>query len=387
MRHANRAVVTPGVVQWALERADVSTADLATALATSEASVGEWLDGSKQPTFRQARAIATRLHVPFGFLFLLEPPPENLPIPDFRTVDGASVGSISVDLRDVLLITMRKQDWLSEYLRQSGAEPVEVVGRARTGAIATEIADDIRQALDIPEGPDRSTRPDEFLRDLVRRVESLGVRVQKNGVVGNNTHRPLHVAEFRGFALSDEYAPFIFINSVDAQQAQTFTLIHELAHIWRGDTGISGGVDQGSSSVERLCNQVASAVLVPPQEFLRAWQPDLAPRDAIQAASRYFRVSRYAIAIRAFQNSLISQETLTILLDEYRQELAKPRASSEGGGGDFYRTLVSRNGRSFTGGVIEAMNRQQVLIRDAAALLDAKPSQLSRISQEISGGE
>ena len=387
MRHANRAVVTPEVMQWALERADVNTPDLATALATSEASVGEWLDGSKQPTFRQARAIATRLHVPFGFLFLPEPPPENLPIPDFRTVDGELLGSISVDLRDVLLITMRKQDWLSEYLRQSGAEPVEVVGRARTVATATEIADDIRRALDIPEGPDRSTRPDEFLRDLIRRVESIGVRVQKNGVVGNNTHRPLQVAEFRGFALSDAYAPFIFINSVDAQQAQIFTLIHELAHIWRGDTGISGGVDQGSSSVETLCNQVASAALVPPREFLRAWQPDLEPRDAIQAVARYFRVSRYVIAIRAFQNSLISQETLTILLDEYRQELTKPRASGEGGGGDFYRTLVSRNGRSFTSGVIEAMNRQQVLIRDAAALLDAKPSQLSRISQEISGGQ
>jgi Zn-dependent peptidase ImmA (M78 family) len=70
---------------------------------------------------------------------------------------------------------------------------------------------------------------------------------------------------FRGFALADDVAPFVAVNANDSKGAQSFTMIHELAHLWLGLTGVSGR--DGEREVEKFCNDVAGEFLLPSPEL------------------------------------------------------------------------------------------------------------------------
>jgi Zn-dependent peptidase ImmA (M78 family) len=86
-------------------------------------------------------------------------------------------------------------------------------------------------------------------------------------LIGNlgSHHTTIDVTTFRGFALSDDVAPFIVINDQDAQAAWSFTLLHELTHLWLGQTGVSGA--RAEQKIERFCNDVAGEVLLPIEEL------------------------------------------------------------------------------------------------------------------------
>jgi Zn-dependent peptidase ImmA (M78 family) len=78
-------------------------------------------------------------------------------------------------------------------------------------------------------------------------------------------HSAIPVSAFRGFAIADPIAPFIVINDGDAKAAWSFTLLHELVHLWLGATGVSGGVPE--MQIERFCNEVAGAFLLSPVDL------------------------------------------------------------------------------------------------------------------------
>ena len=134
------------------------------------------------------------------------------------------------------------------------------------GADIPRVASEIRQTLhfDIGERGQARTWMD-ALRLFVDLAEKIGILVMVSGVVGSNNKRTLEPEEFRGFTLVDNLAPLIFINARDTKAAQMFTLAHELAHIWVGESGVSDtqAVEKPDEQTERWCNQVAAELLVP----------------------------------------------------------------------------------------------------------------------------
>ncbi len=73
-----------------------------------------------------------------------------------------------------------------------------------------------------------------------RVAKRAGVLVLVLGNLGSH-HTDLGVEVFRGFSLADDLVPFVVVNPKDSAAARCFTLLHELAHLWVGEPGISGG--------------------------------------------------------------------------------------------------------------------------------------------------
>ena len=344
------ALVTSGILRWARERAGISVGVLARKVGLKPEKVAEWERGISRPTFRQAEKLAQVTHVPFGYLFLFEPPEEQLPIPDLCVAAGRVLPHLDTDFKDTLRDVQFKLDWYRDYRTDHGHGPLPFVGRFGLSAEPDKVTEDIRRTLGVDAAEREQTRTWEgYFQLLVSKAEKAGVWVMRNGVVGNNTHRPLSVDVFCGFAISDPVAPVIFINGQDAKAAQIFTLAHELAHIWLGQSGVSDpfhagiGDERRDGKTEKLCNTVAAEFLVPRMEFDAAWDGDARLEENVQRLSAQFRVSRVVVAIRAQKMGRIGRDEFDVFFDAERQRWRQERDASEPGG-NYYRTVKTRNG-------------------------------------------
>ena len=175
--------------------------------------------------------------------------------------------------------------------------------------------------------------------------------------------------EFRGFALSDAYAPLIFINGTDARSAQMFTLAHELAHLWLGDTGegLSGfrGLQAGGCDVEEFCDQAAAEFLVPAAEMQAAWQNVSKAQAPFKVLARHFKVSPVVIGRRAMDLGLVERDVFFDFYKHYTQREHQTKAQKGTGGGDFYNNQNTRVGQRFARQVIRAAKEGRIGFREA----------------------
>lgn len=363
----NRVPVNPNLIQWALNRVQLNAADLAGKFP----KLADWGYEGVFPTFKQLEDFAKTTRVPFGYLFLPEPPDIPLPIVDFRTI-GVQSPAPSPELLDTIYAMQRRQAWMRESRLDCEVERLEFIGSARIQDSALAVGREMRRTLKLEDGwATRVPNWQAAISMLREAIESLGVIVVINGVVGNNTHRALRVSEFRGFALSDEYAPLIFVNGADAKSAQMFTLAHELAHLWLGEkgSGLSGfdGIFPGGGSVEVFCDQAAAEFLVPESELRSLWQSVKRDASPFETLASRFKVSPIVIGRRAMDLLLVDRQIFFEFYEEYVNR-ERRRKNDSAGGGDFYNNQNTRVGTQFALQVMRAAKEGRIGFREAYEL-------------------
>ena len=370
MSNLNRVFVKPELLTWARRRKGVSLE----VLQKKFPKILEWEEGISQPTLKQIEKFVKTVHVPIGYLFLPEPPEESLPIPDFRTISDQAITDLNVNLLDTIYLCQEKQAWYRDYLRSHKGSGINSIGSAVLSDSPAEAAESIRIRLNFSMDERREKR-NQALTQLVSKIEDVGVLVMLSSIVGSNSHRKLEVSEFRGFALFDTLAPLIFINAADSKAAQMFTLAHELAHLWLGQSGVSdteaGKLPQ--KDIERWCNEAAAELLMPMKETREAYQSGTYLPDEIQRLANYFKVSNLVVLRRLFDAGFINETTFWKNYHEELERIGNLKSESSSGG-NFYHTLRVRNGKHFARAVIESTLEGQTLFQDALRMLGLKKS-------------
>ncbi len=203
---------------------------------------------------------------PLLTFYMEKPPRKGDRGEDFRTLPEGFLPEEDVYV-DVLIRDIKaRQSVLRETLiEEDEAETLPFIGSVSVQQDFTYIANTITQTLNFNLEEFRGLKTiDDAFKYLRAIVEEMGVFVILAGNLGSH-HSNISTNIFRGFVLADEIAPFIVINDQDAKSAWSFTLLHEMAHLWLGQTGVSGSFVE--SRIEKFCNDVASEILLPANEL------------------------------------------------------------------------------------------------------------------------
>ncbi|PSR55102.1 hypothetical protein AHMF7605_17125 [Adhaeribacter arboris] len=352
------------IITWAIARAGYELQEFAMF------PIQDWLDNKKRPTVKQLEKFSNKVHIPFGYLFLKEPPKENLPFPFFRT-GRSQTEQVSINVYDTILLTQRRQEWLIEFLEENNYEPLPFVGKFDENTDFKIIVEDIHNTLGLKnEWASSFSKFQDTLDFLTRKIEDIGIIINFNSVVGTNNTRPISVNECRGFVLVNAFAPFMFVNSADAKAAQLFTIVHELAHIWIGK---SAGFDfrklqPADAPIELLCDKVAAEFLVPENSFNQVW--DNTP--SISVLAKHFKVSQLVIARRALDLRKVSKQSFFKFYNDYIEDLKAKKEEKKSSGGDFYASAKKKISPTFAAYVDRAIKGNALLYRDAYRLTGLK---------------
>lgn len=381
------------ILKWARETSNYSIENAAHKLGLSDSKISSAVEklaayenGEKEPSRSLLIRMSKYYHRPLLTFYLDRPPSIGDRGEDFRTLpDQFEV--IENTYVDVLIRDIKaRQSTVRETLIDSDEDNVlEFIGKHDIENGVERIVETIRETLNISLD-DYRNQPShkEAFRLLRRHTEMAGIFVLLKGNLGSY-HSNIDVAVFRGFALADDIAPFIVINDRDAEAAWSFTLLHEMAHIILGKTGISGAYAE--KKIEKFCNNVASEFMLSTSEFGRFQVSDHSIETLKSEISEYAfsqKLSSSHIAYRLFRRGDIDKTMWDSLRKYYRnrwierRNLIKEKNSQKDGGPSYYIVKHYK-----LGALVELVQRLtyagSLTTTKAGMLLDVKPLKVHRL--------
>lgn len=367
---------------WARETAGLDLETAAKALGIKVDKLEAIELGEAEPSRPQLLNMSKVYRRPLVTFYMEKPPARGERGEDFRTLPPDRTQADDAVL-DALIRDVRGRQGLVRSLTEDEdeAKPLRFIGSASmkdgTEAVLASIKKALR--LDISEYR-RQPNSEKAFAYLRSQAENAGIFVLLMGNLGTH-HSAIAVETFRGFAIADRFAPFVVINDQDARTAWSFTLMHEIAHLWLGTSGVSGvSVEK---AIERFCNEVASAFLLPANEL--AGLQVSAETDQARAielitefANKRF-ISRRMVAYALLKSRRIDQATWQRLdnalhtLWQKDKALQKAKDRENENGPSYYVVRRHRLGTALLGFVERSMGAGSLTPVKAARVLGVKP--------------
>jgi len=389
---ADKASITPNVMKWARESARMTEEIASSKVSVTTAKLVEWETGTSQPTIRQAQKLAKAYKRPFALFFLPDIPNDFQPLRDFRKSGSKSLTTSSIFIiREI----QQKQAWISSVYAENHQEKLPFVGRFSINDNPQDAANDMLNVLNINPLQYNKENP---IKNWIDAAEAKGIFISRTSFI--HSRLKLDSEELQGFAIADPHAPFVFVNSEDWNAPQLFTLVHELAHVWIAESGISNEVEphlkqsDNLEPVELFCNEIAANALMP-KEILLTLDPALfqSSKDVFKT-SRRLGVSTFALLFRALNLNMIALHTYHKLKNqadiEFKDYLqreadkkAKQKEKDKQSGPNYFLLLLNRNSKLFTQAVLDEFRGGHIEPNLASNLLNVQVNKFSKLEAQF----
>ena len=389
---ADKAYITPNVLKWARESARMPEETAAAKVSVSVEKLKEWEAGTNQPTIRQAQTLAKAYKRPFALFFLPEVPRDFQPLQDYRKSGSKPLTTSSIFIvREI----QQKQAWISDLYEENQEEKLPFVGRFSISDNPQLVAQDILATLKLNPA---SYKTDNSIKEWIDAAETHGIFVSRTSFI--HSRLKLDSNELQGFAIADPYAPFVFVNSEDWNAPQLFTLVHELAHIWIAETGISNEVEPNLNHkdkfhpVELFCNEVAANALMPKEIVLSFGSSSFQASKEVFKVARQLGVSSFALLVRALNLNIISAPVYQKLkkqadidyADYLRREAekkARQKENNKKSGPNYFLLQLNRNSKLFTQTVLDAFRGGFIEPTLASNLLNVQVNKFQKLESQL----
>ncbi len=354
------APINGSTLAWARNLGRVDVEALAKAAGVKPERIDEFEDGSSMPTFRQLGLIATKLDRPLGFFFA--PPPATSDMPKTADFRGRSHTELPADLAR----EMRRAEQHREVMLNL-ASPLtsQLPHTPITWANARNRATELRRTLGLTESfipPE--TQPNQVFNFWRGLLEERGILVFQTTKIA--------LSVFRGLSVHHDVLPIILINGSDSSTGRTFTLFHEMAHLFNRTSGVC--VLQDSVAEEAIANNFAANFLMPETEVRNHLSHDTSPEDAAHDLAKTFKVSSLAAAVRLKTLGFIDEEELSRIRQKSNEEWDRARQSQKSKDGfvPSWRLRYRDLGPTYIGVVAKALEDNQVDLLDATYLFNTR---------------
>ncbi len=378
--------ITPAVLRWARESANMTTAEVADRLKKAVDIVDAWESGADAPTYAQLETLAYDVYKrPLALFFMPAPPEEPRPRAEFRSLPDADLMHLS---RETTLLIRKARAFQAALIELYGdrnpvAAPIWRQVRIESHGNVSHPAARVRELLNVSlEDVRQSPDADAALKVWRRAIERGGVHVFKDS---------FKQREFSGFCLWHPEFPVILVNNSTTKTRQVFSLLHELAHVLCDRSGISRFDNRGieelpppDRAVERFCNALAGEILVPGADFAvaaRDFVPSRATDEQFSVLAERYHVSR-SVVLRRFVER--GQATMEFYLAKDREWSAQRREAE--GGGNYYATQGAYLSEQFLQEVVSRYTRRLLTKTEAAELIGVKSRNFERFEDVVLRG-
>ena len=382
MRHLNG-----GVLRWARQRREMSREYAAARLSIKNGDkIKQWEEQKAGPTYRQLEEIADLYGVPVAVFFFPSPPDVEDPKKSLRRLLAEDAGVLSPGVLKAVHHAQAAQMALMEM--NEGVNPIsdplhKVFRLSERAGGAADAAAVLRGPAHFNVSTETQLRwggRHAALAEWRLMIEDRGIFVFQMPFAD----RKDAPSECSGFCLYDEEFPVICLNSKEFAGRRSFTLMHELAHLLRGDnalTLLSGEADESAvarfrdSDAERFCDQFAGNMLIPDEDFKRQALVKNTGGEFFRALSRRYWVSESMAAMKCVKTGIISPAAYRKFMDERPNFPGRQKS----GGGDYYSNQIARWGKGFLANAFACLHQNRVDRFDLCETLRVKLANLDKL--------